>query len=136
MLPPILLDVKSHHSIFDMCAAPGSKTAQLLELIMSDHQNVHKKANTDTPEGFVVANDADPKRAFMLTHQMNRLNTANIVITNHQAQIFPELKYVDAKAGEDKRVRYDRIVCDVPCSSDAAIRKIPSKWLSWNTKDS
>jgi len=24
----------------------------------------------------------------------------------------------------------------VPCSSDAAIRKIPSKWQSWNTKDS
>jgi hypothetical protein len=33
MLPPLLLDVQSHHVIFDMCAAPGSKTAQLLELI-------------------------------------------------------------------------------------------------------
>ena len=33
MMPPILLDVKSEHSILDMCAAPGSKTAQLLELI-------------------------------------------------------------------------------------------------------
>lgn len=27
MIPPLLLDVKSHHSVFDMCAAPGSKTA-------------------------------------------------------------------------------------------------------------
>jgi 16S rRNA C967 or C1407 C5-methylase (RsmB/RsmF family) len=27
MLPPLLLDVQSHHLIFDMCAAPGSKTA-------------------------------------------------------------------------------------------------------------
>ena len=33
MMPPILLDVKANHSILDMCAAPGSKTAQLLELI-------------------------------------------------------------------------------------------------------
>ena len=33
MMPPILLDVKADHSILDMCAAPGSKTAQLLELI-------------------------------------------------------------------------------------------------------
>lgn len=32
MLPPLLLDVKAHHSVFDMCAAPGSKTAQILEL--------------------------------------------------------------------------------------------------------
>ena len=30
---------------------------------------------------------------------------------------------------------FDRIVCDVPCSSDAAIRKIPRKWESWGTHD-
>ena len=71
----------------------------------------------------------------MLTHQMNRLNTANIVITNHMAQFFPELRYQDYKKGEDMRVRYDRVICDVPCSSDAAIRKIPQKWANWNTKD-
>ena len=46
------------------------------------------------------------------------------------------MRYKDCKVGEDRRVRYDRIVCDVPCSSDAAIRKIPTKWLKWNTKDS
>jgi len=27
MMPPILCDIKSSHSVFDMCAAPGSKTA-------------------------------------------------------------------------------------------------------------
>jgi 16S rRNA C967 or C1407 C5-methylase (RsmB/RsmF family) len=31
---------------------------------------------------------------------------------------------------------FDRILCDVPCSSDAAIRKIPQKWHRWTTKDS
>jgi len=67
---------------------------------------------------------------------MNRLNTANIVIINHLAQNFPNMKYKDFKKGEDKRVKFDRIVCDVPCSSDAAIRKIPQKWPVWNTKDS
>ena len=56
---------------------------------------------------------------------MNRLNTANIVIVNHEAQFFPDLLYQDYEKGEDRRVRFDRIVCDVPCSSDAAIRKIP-----------
>ena len=30
---------------------------------------------------------------------------------------------------------FDRIVCDVPCSSDAAIRKIPQKWEKWSTQD-
>jgi 16S rRNA C967 or C1407 C5-methylase (RsmB/RsmF family) len=37
MLPPLLLDVQAHHAVFDMCAAPGSKTAQIAEMIMSDH---------------------------------------------------------------------------------------------------
>ena len=128
MMPPILLDVKANHSILDMCAAPGSKTAQLLELIQANQILDNGKPNSDQATGYVVANDADPKRAFMLTHQMNRLNSASIVITNHNAQVFPELKYKDCKVGEDRRVRYDRIVCDVPCSSDAAIRKIPTKW--------
>ena len=27
MMPPILCDIQSYHSVFDMCAAPGSKTA-------------------------------------------------------------------------------------------------------------
>ena len=65
---------------------------------------------------------------------MNRLNSANILITNHNAQNFPELKYKDCAVGEDRRVRFDRIICDVPCSSDAAIRKIPTKWQEWGTK--
>jgi multisite-specific tRNA:(cytosine-C5)-methyltransferase len=81
MLPPLFLDVQAHHSVFDMCAAPGSKTAQMLELMMADHLKKHN--NRTGPSGFVVANDSDPKRAFMLTHQINRLNSGNIVITNH-----------------------------------------------------
>jgi len=84
-----------------------------------------------------VANDADYQRAYMLTHQMNRLNTPNILIIHHNAQNFPQLYYpdVDMKVAADNRVFFDRILCDVPCSSDAAIRKIPQKWASWGTKD-
>ena len=85
MIPPLLLDVHADHSILDMCAAPGSKTAQLIELIQASSMNEFGRANFTESKGFVIANDADPKRAFMLTHQMNRLNSANIVITNHQA---------------------------------------------------
>ena len=31
MLPPLFLKVEPHHYVLDMCAAPGSKTAQLVE---------------------------------------------------------------------------------------------------------
>jgi len=47
MMPPILNDIQSHHSVLDMCAAPGSKTAQVLELIMNDHLNVKKLSNLE-----------------------------------------------------------------------------------------
>jgi 16S rRNA C967 or C1407 C5-methylase (RsmB/RsmF family) len=85
MLPPLLADIQSDHSIFDMCAAPGSKTAQALELIQLHHQKTNGQLNTTTPKGLVIANDADQKRAYLLTHQLNRLNTANTVVINHQA---------------------------------------------------
>ena len=68
MIPPILCDIQSHHSVFDMCAAPGSKTAQALELILNDHLNINNKPNSIAAKGFVIANDADHKRAYLLTH--------------------------------------------------------------------
>lgn len=39
MIPPLLLGVESHHKVLDMCAAPGSKTAQLIEALHSDDNN-------------------------------------------------------------------------------------------------
>lgn len=70
MIPPLLLDVKPGHKIYDACAAPGSKTAQLLEFSL---KNVTGKDLLLNP-GFVIANDADDSRANMLAHQMARFN--------------------------------------------------------------
>jgi multisite-specific tRNA:(cytosine-C5)-methyltransferase len=53
MVPPLFLDVQSHHYILDICAATGSKTFQLLEMI-------HKSAKlVFLPKGMVIANDVD-----------------------------------------------------------------------------
>jgi 16S rRNA C967 or C1407 C5-methylase (RsmB/RsmF family) len=60
MIPVTLLNIEPHHLCLDMCAAPGSKTIQILEYL-------HQKG-TKIPEGFVIANDTDSKRAYMLTH--------------------------------------------------------------------
>ena len=70
MIPPLLLDVKPHHRIYDACAAPGSKTAQLLEFSLKE---LHGKDLT-LNSGFIIANDADDSRANMLAHQMSRFN--------------------------------------------------------------
>ena len=52
MLPPLFLDIEPHHKVLDMCAAPGSKTMQLLEMLHA----------VENPTGVVVANDVDMKR--------------------------------------------------------------------------
>ena len=48
----------------DMCAAPGSKTSQLIEQI----------AHGDGDDcGVVVANDTEPLRAYLLAHRVKSL---------------------------------------------------------------
>lgn len=46
MLPPLFLDPKPGDYVLDMCAAPGSKTCQMLEMM-------------DGGKGVLVANDVD-----------------------------------------------------------------------------
>lgn len=65
-----------------MCAAPGSKTAQLIEMI-------HSEEGGPLPEGFVVANDLENNRCYMLVHQAKRLNSPVVLITNHDASTLP-----------------------------------------------
>lgn len=117
MIPPLLMDVQPHHAVLDMCAAPGSKTAQLVEAL---HQNDDKEAAT----GFVLANDSDYKRSHMLVHQVKRLNSPNFMVVNHDAQLFPRMKFNNAQ----EFVKFDRILCDVPCSGDGTMRKNVNVW--------
>ncbi|XP_048464605.1 RNA cytosine C(5)-methyltransferase NSUN2 [Rhincodon typus] len=128
MIPPLLLDIKAHHKILDMCAAPGSKTAQLIEMLHSD-------MNVAFPEGFVIANDVDNKRCYLLVHQSKRLHSPCIMVVNHDASNIPGLQMADAD-GQRNILFYDRILCDVPCSGDATLRKNIDVWKKWTTSNS
>jgi len=79
-----------------MCAAPGSKTFQLLEMIHDlDGSAIGSGSSGDsihsTPRGFVVANDADAQRCNLLTHQTKRMCSPCLMVTNHEAQSFPRI---------------------------------------------
>ena len=78
----------SHAKVLDMCAAPGSKTQQLLEALHSGRGD----EGTPLPLGFVVANDADHKRCNLLTHQTKRVCSPCLLVTNHAGEQFPEVK--------------------------------------------
>uniref|UniRef100_A0A8C3BUL0 tRNA (cytosine(34)-C(5))-methyltransferase n=1 Tax=Cairina moschata TaxID=8855 RepID=A0A8C3BUL0_CAIMO len=127
MIPPLLLNVNPHHKILDMCAAPGSKTAQLIEML-------HADMNDPFPEGFVIANDVDNKRCYLLVHQAKRLNSPCIMVVNHDASSIPNLQ-IDVD-GKKEVLFYDRILCDVPCSGDGTMRKNIDVWKKWTTQNS
>lgn len=40
-------------------------------------------------DGLIVANDVNNARCYMLVHQAKRLNSANVMITNHDATVLP-----------------------------------------------
>ncbi|KAB5589463.1 hypothetical protein CTheo_7091 [Ceratobasidium theobromae] len=87
MIPPLLLDVQPHHHVMDMCAAPGSKTAQILEAL---HAN-DTALESSIPAGLLIANDSDNKRAHLLVHQSSRLPSPALMVTNLDASIYPRI---------------------------------------------
>ncbi|BFU23018.1 tRNA (cytosine-5-)-methyltransferase, putative [Entamoeba histolytica HM-1:IMSS-B] len=66
MFPPLVIEslINKYHinTVLDICAAPGSKTSQLVE------NNI-----------FVTANDIDPKRVQILAHRLNCWGNINIL---------------------------------------------------------
>lgn len=124
MIPPLLLDVKPNHKVLDMCAAPGSKTAQLIEALHADENE------QPIPTGLIVANDADAKRSHLLVHQLKRLHTPALVVTNLDASALPNIHL-----NKHKHVQFDRVLCDVPCSGDGTIRKNVLVWSKWTPSD-
>lgn len=170
MIPPLLMGVKPHMAVLDLCAAPGSKAAQLIEMIHAGEETrvrarqsrvadeleeagatvepvagreggasgQHEEVADDgRSTGLLIANDADYRRSHMLIHQMKRLNSPNLIVTNHDATMYPLIRLPASApaAADDKRIRYlkfDRILADVPCSGDGTVRKNPNVWRDWN----
>jgi 16S rRNA C967 or C1407 C5-methylase (RsmB/RsmF family) len=133
MLPPLFLELKSSDLVLDMCAAPGSKTSQILEMLSIEFEKNRGKVpqeGLDEVKGGVVANDMSLNRASMLAHRVKLINTIGMAVINHEGQKIPEIK-----DSQGNSVLYDKVMVDVPCSGDGAIRKLPNRWKVWNCKD-
>lgn len=155
MIPPLLMDVKPGHTVLDLCAAPGSKSAQLVEMIHKGEEarirqvlETFGEAKAEAVEddaadlaadpsddgratGLLIANDAEYKRCHMLTHQLKRLSSPNILVTNHDATLFPAIKIRDPQNPKQQYLKFDRILADVPCSGDGTMRKNMNLWRDW-----
>ncbi|KAK6220396.1 NOL1/NOP2/sun family protein [Colletotrichum tabaci] len=162
MIPPLLMDVRPGMTVLDMCAAPGSKAGQLLEMIHQGEEARVRKvlrafakedgldlgeeteeerqadleadpADAGRTTGLLIANDADYKRGHMLVHQLKRLGSPNLLVTNHDATQYPSIKLPSDPATPNKPqyLKFDRILADVPCSGDGTLRKNMNLWKDW-----
>lgn len=163
MIPPLLMDIEPGMTVLDMCAAPGSKAAQLLEMVHKGEEAriraaLRSHAKEDGREvspgldlvgeddltidasdegratGLLIANDSDYKRSHMLIHQLKRLSSPNLIVTNHDATLFPSIKLPATPEfpQQNRYLKFDRILADVPCAGDGTCRKNPNLWQDWN----
>ncbi len=109
-LPALALDPAPGETVWDACAAPGSKTS-------------HVAARMDD-RGTLVANDSNLGRLSALRHNAERLGLTNLVVTNRDARNY-SLRGFEFDA-------FDRVLVDAPCSCEGTIRKNPDAHETWS----
>ena len=109
MIPPLIVrDLLKENKILDCCAAPGSKTTQIADMMKN--------------KGHIIANDARHARIKSLRGNLDRLGITNTTVTLRDFKSFPN---TDA----------DIYFVDVPCSSEGTIRKKNTIARKWKEKD-
>ena len=108
MAPVALLDPQPGETICDLCAAPGGKTTQI--------------AGRMAGKGLLLCNEIHPKRARILSQNIERMGIANALVTNttpaELAARFPGI--------------FDRVLVDAPCSGEGMFRKEEAAVTDWS----
>ena len=103
-----LLDPKPHERVCDLCAAPGGKTTQIAGRMQGD--------------GFLLCNEYSPKRAKILSRNIERLGVANALVTNETVE----------NLAERLEGFFDRVLVDAPCSGEGMFRKEEAAVTDWS----
>ena len=108
MAPVALLDPQPGERVLDLCAAPGGKTTQIAGRMLG--------------EGFLLCNEINPKRAKILSRNIERMAVSNALVTNEHperlAARFPGF--------------FDRVLVDAPCSGEGMFRKEEAAITDWS----
>ena len=108
MAPVQLLSPQPGERVCDLCAAPGGKTTQIAGRMLG--------------QGFLLCNEINPKRAKILSRNIERMAVANALVTNEHpetlAKRFPGF--------------FDRVLVDAPCSGEGMFRKEEAAVTDWS----
>ena len=108
MAPVVLLDPQPGETVCDLCAAPGGKTTQI--------------AGRMAGEGLLLCNEINPKRAKILSRNIERMGVANALVTNeHPAELAKRFPGA-----------FDRVLIDAPCSGEGMFRKEEAAVTDWS----
>ena len=108
MAPVALLAPQPGERICDLCAAPGGKSTQIAGYLSG--------------KGFLLCNEINPKRAKILSRNIERLGIANALVTNeHPANLAKRLPGY-----------FDRVLIDAPCSGEGMFRKEEAAVTDWS----
>ncbi len=108
MLPVLALDVQPGHRVLDLCAAPGSKSTQIAELLKG--------------EGLLLASEPNSGRVNNLVSNIHRAGHVNVVVAQHDGRHFPRVP----------EPGFDRVLVDAPCTGTGTTRKNTDVWSKWN----
>ena len=108
MLPAAVLDPQPGETVLDLCAAPGGKSTQLALRMRG--------------EGLLVCNEPVPKRAQILSRNVERMGITNALVVSSLpaplAKRWPE--------------GFNAIQVDAPCSGEGMFRRHPETRDEWS----
>ena len=111
MLPAAVLNPQPGERVLDLCAAPGGKTTQL--------------ALRMAGKGLLVSNEPVPKRAQVLSRNVERMGIVNALVVSA----------LPAQLAARWPGGFDAVQVDAPCSGEGMFRRHPETMAEW-TADS
>ena len=108
MLPVKVLDPRPGEKILDLCSAPGGKATQIGCAMQG--------------KGLLVCNEIVPKRALILSRNIERIGITNTVVTGARPDIL---------ASRWKEC-FDAVLADAPCSGEGMFRREPETRNEWS----
>ena len=109
----VLRTVDSNHTsqfALDLCAAPGGKSTALRSVLPDDC--------------VLISNEPMGNRAQILLENVTKWGGPNHIVTNNYPREFRKAK-----------LKFDLILCDVPCSGEGMFRKDPNAISEWSVQN-